>query len=107
MKDKRLIQSALDLRLIDCGESTRCKCASMMCTVVSPSIYSMLPVVACLCLLAKVDCSDINKGLDVKPRVRQKNNNLQPKQFNGSMTPDCRGDACDVKVAHMAFSLTF
>lgn len=36
---QRLIQSALDLNLIDCGESTRCKSVSMMCTVVSSSIY--------------------------------------------------------------------
>lgn len=36
---QRLIQSALDLNLIDCGESTRCKSDGMMCAVVSSSIY--------------------------------------------------------------------
>lgn len=92
MKDKSLIQSALDLNLMDCAESTRCNTVSMVCTVVSSSIQCMSPVVACSCLLAKVDCSDINKSCDVIPlyREQQKNNNLQPKQFNGSMTPDCR-----------------
>lgn len=91
MKDKRLIQSALDLNLIDCGKGTRCESVSMMYTVVSSSIYSVLPVVECSCLLAKVYYSDIIEGCDVKPPHREqwKNNILLPKQFNGSMTTDC------------------
>lgn len=46
---QRHIQSALDLDLIDCGESISCKSVRMMCTVVSASV--LMPVVACSCLL--------------------------------------------------------
>lgn len=48
MKDGRLIQCALDLNPIDCGECSRCEPVSVMCTAVSFLIYRMLPVL-CLC----------------------------------------------------------
>lgn len=44
MKDGRLIQCALDLNPIDCGERSRCEPVSVMRTVVSFLIYRMLPV---------------------------------------------------------------
>lgn len=62
MKDKRLIQSALDLNLIDCRENSRCEAVSMMRTVVRSFIQSMSPPCLC-CMLAKVHCS--NSDCDV------------------------------------------
>ena len=74
---------------------------------VSSSVYCMSPDVACTCLPAEVYCLDIIKGCDVKPVQKgraENNNNLQPKQFNGSMSPDCRRTLGDVRVGHVAFS---